>query len=164
MAIANPAVVGLDLVLPDRSYDFLAEGYDKKLLKGLLKLKSVAPVVLGQTIDEQGEIRSLFAPLVSLMSKDALGLVLINPDQDGIIRRILSSIQFGNENLPTLAPLMAERLGIDGHDGYINYSYGEPFDYISLQQVNAWLKNNDISQLSACTRSDGLQQALGKEF
>jgi len=147
MAIAQPSVVGLDLVLPDRSYDFLVEGHDKKLLAGLLKLKSVAPVVLGQTIDEKGKIRSLFAPLISLMGKDALGLVLVNPDPDGTIRRFHSSAQFGNNNLPTLAPLMAEKMGLGVNDRFINYSYGKPFDYISLQQVNTWLNDNDTSQL-----------------
>jgi len=143
MSIAQPSVVGLDLVLPDRSYDFLVEGHDKKLLAGLLKLKSVAPVILGQTIDEKGKIRSLFAPLISLMGKDALGLVLVNLDPDGTIRRFHSSAQFGNNNLSTLAPLMAEKMGLDVNDGFINYSYGEPFDYIPLQQVNTWLNDND---------------------
>lgn len=147
MAIAQPSVVGLDLVLPDRSYDFLVEGHDKKLLAGLLKLKSVAPIVLGQTIDEKDEIRSLFAPLVSLMGKDALGLVLVKLDSDGTIRRFQSSVQFGNNYLPTLAPLMAQRLNFNITDGFINYSYGKPFNYVPLQQINSWLEANDISQL-----------------
>ncbi len=147
MAIAQPSVVGLDLVLPDRSYDFLIQGHDRKLLAGLLKLKPVAPIVLGQTVDERGKIRPLFAPLVSLLDSNALGLVLLRTDSDGTIRGFRSSVQFDNSQIPTLAPLMAKRLNLTVTDGLINYSYGTNIDYVPLQQVNSWFETNDIAQL-----------------
>jgi len=153
MTLAKPAVVGMDLVLPDRSYDFLIEGNDKKLLAGLLKLKAEVPIVLGRTINEKGQLRALFAPLISLLGADALGLVIVQNDPDGTIRRFSTSAQFGNHIIPTLATLMAKKMGSVTGDGYINYSLGKSFTYIPLQQVNAWLNNNDISLLQEVFRS-----------
>ena len=43
MAAAKPAVVGLDIALPERSYQFLIPQYDQSLLQGLQKLKSQNP-------------------------------------------------------------------------------------------------------------------------
>ena len=88
MAVAQPSALGLDVVLPDRSYDFLVKGNDKTLLAGLIKLKSKTAIVLGQTINEKKQLRPLFAPLVSILGKDALGLVLVQKDSDGKIRRL----------------------------------------------------------------------------
>src|SRR5690606_20941896 len=39
MAVAQPAAVGLDIVLPERSYDAVAPGYDGALLRGLLEAR-----------------------------------------------------------------------------------------------------------------------------
>ena len=150
MTLAKPAVVGLDLVLPDRSYDFVIKGHDKKLLAGLLKLKAEVPIVLGQTINEKGQLRALFAPLVSLLGPDALGLVIVQNDPDGIIRRFSSSTQFGNHVIPTLTTLMAKKMGVVTGDGYIDYSLGKSFTYIPLQQVNAWLEENDVAGGKRC--------------
>ena len=46
MAIAKPAVVGLDIVLPERSYEFLIPRYDQSLLQGLLTARAQTPLVL----------------------------------------------------------------------------------------------------------------------
>ena len=149
MTLAKPAVVGLDLVLPDRSYDFLIKGHDKKLLAGLLKLKAEVPIVLGQTINEKGKLRALFAPLISLLGPDALGLVIVQNDPDGTIRRFNTSVRFGDHIIPTLATSMAKKMGSVTGDGYIDYSLGTSFTYIPLQQVNAWLEVNDTTELKS---------------
>ena len=59
MALAKPAVVGLDIILPDRSYDGVLPGSDKNLLKGILEARRVAPLVLGQTIEPSGTPRQI---------------------------------------------------------------------------------------------------------
>jgi hypothetical protein len=57
MTLAKPAVVGLDIVLPSRSYRFLAPidhpetNYDAILLRALLQTKREVPVLLAKTWD-----------------------------------------------------------------------------------------------------------------
>src|ERR1700751_1190573 len=43
LARAHPAVVGVDLVLPDRSYEPVLPGSDKALLQGLLEARRSYP-------------------------------------------------------------------------------------------------------------------------
>jgi len=48
LAAAQPAVVGIDIALPDRCYDeFLGRKFDRALASGLLSLRRVAPVGWG---------------------------------------------------------------------------------------------------------------------
>src|SRR5207245_2612454 len=49
---AKPAVVGLDIVFPERSYQHLIPGLDQSLLKGLLATRGQVPVVLARTVDD----------------------------------------------------------------------------------------------------------------
>jgi hypothetical protein len=45
----------LDVTLPQTSYDGLKPGLDAALLRGMLRLRNVAPLVLGITIDAAGK-------------------------------------------------------------------------------------------------------------
>jgi adenylate cyclase len=147
MAISQPAVLGIDLVLPDRSYDFLVEGNDRKLLASLLKLKATTKIVVAQTIDEKSQLRPLFAPLISILGREALGLVLVGSDNDGTIRRYETHIQFGRDKLPTFATLITEKQGTMAEGGLINYLPGSAFSYIPLQRVVSWLDDGKVEQL-----------------
>lgn len=147
MAQAKPRLVGLDLVLPDRSYDFLKPGYDRPLLEGLLQLRQVAPVVLAQTVEADGRLRPLFAPIVSMAGAGNVGVALVRVDRDGIVRRLMPAVPSNESPLPTLVGRMAERLRLAAGAGYIDYSLGEPFAYVALEQVVDWYGAGDSAAL-----------------
>ena len=85
MALARPAAVGLDIILPDRSYDGVMPGLDKQLLKGMLDARRSFPLVLGQTVDPSGSPRAI-QPLFLKMAGNA-GYALFPVDRDGVVRR-----------------------------------------------------------------------------
>lgn len=135
MAVAEPAAVGLDLILPDRSYDSLLPGYDKLLLSGILAARKSVPVILGMTVERTGRARTIYAPYISLAGKDALGYALIPLDYDQIARSYDENLGEGGAVLPTLAGQMARRMNVQPGNGIINYTLGDVFDYIPLHKL-----------------------------
>ncbi len=153
MVVAKPSAVGLDVVLPDRSFHFLIPQYDQPLVNGLVQLKAHAPIALAQTIDENGNLTSIFPPYLSAAGKDALGTAVICRDQDQVIRRFDETLCGQGETRPSLAGRMAESLGVkqDWH-GLINYAIGDPINYIAFQQVLDWFDVGNVSALTAAFR------------
>lgn len=151
LARARPAVVGFDVVLPVRSYDFLIPRQDLPLLMGLRSLSAVAPVVLGQSIDHQGTVRPIFPPYIAMAGgQGALASVTTCLDEDGVARRFTRDLCQADTPVTPLAARMAEHLNIkDTRKGYIDYSIGAPFQYLSLLEVLEWIKQGDEPRLRA---------------
>lgn len=151
MAVAKPLVLGLDVVLPDRSFQFLMPGYDQLLLQGQLKLKaSQVPVVLGQGIDDGGLPHPIFSPYVALAGKKALASVVVCMDSDSVVRLAGSTLCNGRDVENTLPGVMAEHLGVaTGQHGLIDYSVGGKLSYVPFLQVLDWLKQGDAAKLIA---------------
>jgi len=148
MAQARPAVVGLDVVFPDRSYDRLLPEYDRPLIAGLLRMRPAGvPLALGQTVDEQGRLRTIFPPVLAVAGQDSLGLVLFPLDSDDVARRYRASFDAGGAARPTLATRMGMALNAAPDDGLIDYGIGTAFSYIPLQQVLAWADAGDVANL-----------------
>lgn len=147
MAQARPSVVGVDISLPDRSYDFVLAGQDTKLLRGIVALRGVAPVVLGLTVDADGRVRRIFPPFVATAGRGAVGFVLLPLDPDRVVRRFSGMIAEGDREIPTLVGQMARRLGIEPRVGLIDYAVGETFDYVPLHDVLARYADGDIEAL-----------------
>ena len=149
MAAARPSVVGLDVVLPDHSYQFLAPGYDQVLLQGLLALRGKVPVVLSQSLDDEGNIRPIFSPFVSVAGADSLASPLVCLDSDGVPRRLDGIACEMQSHGASLAEVMAARLGVKhGWAGLIDYSLGAAFQYVPLTQVLAWAEQGNTEQLA----------------
>lgn len=147
MALAKPAVVGLDIVLPDKSYNFLIPDYDRPLLQGLAALRGIAPIVLAHSLDEHGNQRALFPPYISLAGSEAPGSVAVCRDADLVVRRFDES-DCGNATAPTLAGRMARQLGIEQHwSGFIDYAAGDPVSYLPLQKVLRWSDEGNDERL-----------------
>jgi class 3 adenylate cyclase len=167
MAIAKPSVVGLDIVLPSRSYRFLAPidhpetNYDAILLRALLQAKREVPVLFAKTWDF--EARSFRPILVDYVvasrpagnspvpgEADARSSVLVCADEDGIVRRFPdASCQPDGGNYGMAAKLAAYAGNSQVWSGYIDYSIGAPLRYIPLAEVFTWLENKDEAKLAA---------------
>lgn len=148
MAAAKPAVVGLDIVLPEHSYHFLVPRYDQPLLQGLLELHGQSPVVLGQTLDDDAQLRPVFPPYVAVSGGDALASVLLCLDDDGVARRFAEALCADKVRTATLAGKMAARIGLHQEwGGLIDYSVGDAFNYVPFLQVLEWYRNGDREKL-----------------
>ena len=150
MAQAKPAAVGLDIILPDRSYDTVLPGSDKKLLKGLLDARLTFPLVLGQTVDPSGAPRAI-QPLFVKIAGNA-GYALFPVDRDGVVRRFDERLGEGDQAVPTLAGQLARSLKVEPRPGYIDFWRGAPFNYVPLQQVLEWAEKGDDAALSGAFR------------
>jgi adenylate cyclase len=87
MALARPRAVGVDVVLPQASYDGIQAGLDAALARGILALRPVAPLVLGMTATMDGRLRPLHPLFANLATPAGLALVFVARDDDGVIRR-----------------------------------------------------------------------------
>lgn len=149
MAGARPSVVGMDIVLPDHSYQFLAPGYDQALLQGLLAVRGIVPVVLAQSLDDEGNIRPIFAPFVSVAGMDALASPLVCMDRDGVPRRLDDNECAKQSRGMTLSEGMSARLGVKHPwEGLIDYSLGSAFQYVPFTQVLNWHEQGNTEQLA----------------
>lgn len=149
MAGARPSVVGLDIVLPDRSYQFLAPGYDQSLLQGLIALRGNVPVVLSQSLDDQGNARPIFPPFVAVAGADAIAYPLVCLDRDGVPRRLDGAECANRARGMTLSESMSAKLGVKhAWSGMIDYSLGAAFQYVPFAQVLDWHERGDAAQLA----------------
>jgi adenylate cyclase len=146
LAQARPRAVGLDIVLPDRSFDGFAPGGDQALAVGLITLRRAAPIVLGITTRTDGSTRSVHAPLVA--AAGAAGFAELLQDDDGRIRRYDDRLGAHGEAVPTLVGEMARSLGVHAERGIIQYALGTGFDYVSLQDVLRWFDGGRTDELA----------------
>ncbi len=147
LAVGKPSVVGLDFSFPDRSYDTVLPGSDKKLLTGMLALKQVAPLIISITIDETGKTRQVYPPFLSVAGKDAQAFVLWSLDKDRVVRQYKPMLDLQGKALPTLAGSMAKYQQLDLNEGYIDFSIGEKINYIPLQQLLTLFDQQDFAHL-----------------
>ncbi|MDD4928541.1 MAG: adenylate/guanylate cyclase domain-containing protein [Gallionella sp.] len=150
LAAAHPSLVGLDVVLPERSYHFLIPRYDQPLLQGLAQLKSQSSVLLGRSVDGDGNFRKIFPPYVSVAGSDSLASVMVCLDNDGIARRFEENLCVENTPVRTLAGRMAELQGLGQKKlkGLVDFSVGDTFSYVSFLDVLSWYEKGDISKLT----------------
>ena len=150
MAVAKPAVVGLDIVLPERSYQFLIPEYDQSLLQGLQAARAQTPLVLAQTVEVNGEFRKVYEPIVTASGGNTLASVMVCPDDDGFVRRFDPNQCTVNAHGSMLVEKMAEQLsnakpGI----GLVDFGAGEPFEYIPFTRVLEWQAQGNAEQLTS---------------
>jgi class 3 adenylate cyclase/CHASE2 domain-containing sensor protein len=149
LAQARPAVVGLDIVLPERSYQFLIPQYDQSLLQGLQALQAQAPLVLAQTLDDNGAFRPVYAPYIAAAGGNAPASVVMCDDDDGVVRRFDPNLCTVNAQGSTLVEKMAAHLGkTKPGTGLVDFSAGEPFEYIPFLKVLEWQAQGDAGQLA----------------
>ncbi len=148
LAISDIRVLGIDISLPDRSFNSVIAGIDQHLLRGLLLLKKKAPVVLGITVDQNGRQRRIYPPYLSVVGKQGRGLVLWEKDADRVVRRYRHHYFESSQRILTLVGQMAEHLQLTPPaTGLIDYSRGALIQYIPMQTVIQWYEQKNFQQL-----------------
>lgn len=159
LAQVKPSVVGLDLVLPSKSYRDMqssrVKDYDLALLTGLHALAKVSPVVLSETWDGlQGRFRPIFPSFVTVARRSSKGDPTASPvvceDADDIVRSYP-----GRKCQPTTAAVpqaarMAAQLGnVQDWSGEINFALGGPMTTVSIVEVLQWVNSGATEKLRA---------------
>lgn len=148
MSRAKPIVVGIDVALPEHSYDFLIPRYDQKLTDGLRALSSESTIVLAQTLDENGNFRSVFPLYIEASGSDSLALTVVCADKDGVSRRANPNLCTVNAQGATLTEAMASRLGKKYETrGMVDFSIGEDFNYVPFHKVLEWAERGNDDEL-----------------
>lgn len=130
MAQAEPAAVGIDVVLPERSYDSVLPGADMLLTRSIAEARRAYPLVLALTVGPDGKTREIHRPFLAAAGPDGAGHALFPLDSDGAIRRFDEQSGFVGQ--------MARRLRAEPRVGYIDFSRGSRFDYLKFHEVLAW--------------------------
>ena len=143
MRAARPAVLGVDVVLPARSFEGVLPGSDLLLTRGLVQARSAYPLVVALTVSPAGTPRAVHPPFLGAVGGEGAGYAVFPVDRDGVIRR------FDERSLeaPLFAAQMARRLGIEPRGGIIDYSRGAPFDYVPFHRVLEWHAREELGSL-----------------
>jgi len=165
MTVARPTVVGMDVIMPDRSYRFLSPSdnpqtnYDVILVRALLQAKSRFPIVFAKRFDE--DARQFKPVLVDFVvaarapgkspvpgENDPRASVLVCPDDDGVVRRFPdASCNLEASGFGIAAKLAAWAGNAQEWSGFIDYSIGGPFRYLPLNEVLKWADASDEAKL-----------------
>jgi class 3 adenylate cyclase/CHASE2 domain-containing sensor protein len=149
LTIARPRAVGVDIELPERSYDFVQPGLDAALLQSLHGLRSVAPLVLARGVDQGGRVKPVFLPFLAVAGADGAGLATWPIDQDVTVRRFDERQGEGGAAVPTLSGVLARRLKAATDPGLIDFALGPRFGYTPAHDVAAWAAAGDEAKLRA---------------
>jgi adenylate cyclase len=161
---AKPAVVGIDIVLPDRSFEVIAPNTDKLLIRGLLDARRNYPVVLALTVDPAGATRKVHPPFIGAAGPQSTGYALFPLDRDGKVRRFDEHIAEDGTQVPTLVGQMARKLDKNVSAGYIDYSRGALFAYTPLHDVLAWIESGDTGAIERAFRGKPVLLGMLQQF
>ena len=138
IAGAHPRAIGIDLVLPERSYEAFHAGLDQPLLQGLAAARANGVLVASLTIDGRTRAaRTIHAPFLAILGEQGLGIGLLGRDADGVTRRFSLAVPTEDGGYPTLAGRICRRLSRQCSDGMIDYALDAPLKYVSLRDVLA---------------------------
>lgn len=143
---ARPAVVGLDIVLPDRSYEAVAPGLDSALARGFILSRAAFPTILAQTTDEGGQPRPIYPAFVTAAGTQP-GFALWAPGEDGVFRRFDDRLGERGEQVPTFTGEIVKALGTAPKTGYIDFAHGPAFDYVPFIDVLQAIESGDDTNL-----------------
>lgn len=138
LARAKPRAVGVDIVLPERSFDKIVPGLDLAMMRGLLDLKRSSVLVYVQTVNSKGRIVPVQPNYRNIVTEAQLGVDQQFRDPDGVSRRFGRLVADDGAVVPTLVSQLLGGLGIAAGEGYIDYSLGAPLQYIPIHTIAGW--------------------------
>lgn len=137
LAKARPRAVGVDIALPERSFDSILPGSDLAIMRGLLDLKRATVLVFVQTVSDNRRLVPIQSNFRNILLAENVGVDQQEVDPDLTSRRFSASIPaMDGTQLPTLAAQLLRRLQIPVQSGYIDYSVGAPLAYVPLHEVS----------------------------
>ena len=136
IAAARPRAIGIDVPLPDRSYDATRPGSDHALLLGLAAARQNGPFVATLAIDPQTRgARTIHAPFLAVLREERLAIGLLARDADGVTRRFSLAVPTEDGTFPTMTGRLCMALGARCDDGLLDFALGPPFRYVPLHAV-----------------------------
>ena len=138
LAKAKPRAVGVDIVLPERSFDGIVPGLDLAMMRGLLDLKRSTALVYVQTVDSRARLVPVQPNYRNIVTPDNLGVDQQVRDPDSVSRTFGEMRYRDGEVVPTLVSQMLRGLKRSAGEGYIDYSLGEPVQYIPIHAIKDW--------------------------
>lgn len=129
MKDARPAAVGVDMVLPARSFDAVQPGADMLLTRSLAEARQAYPLVIALTVGADGRTRPVHRPFLAAVGEQGTEHAYFPTESDGVIRRYQD---------PAFAGQIARRLGIVPTAGYIDFARGKPFEFVPFHEVLKW--------------------------
>ena len=138
LAKAKPRAVGVDFVLPERTFENIAPGIDLAMMRGLLDLKRATKLVYVQTLDSQGRLVEVQPNYRGIIGPENLGLDQHYRDPDSVSRRFGPMTLDAGAEAPTLVSQLLKSVGRPPDEGYIDYSLGTPLPYVPLHQIPEW--------------------------
>jgi adenylate cyclase len=138
VAGAKPLAIGLDLPLPERSFDNFRPGLDGALFAGLAEAVRATPFVAVLTVDPATRgVRRIHTPYLALLGERRLGLGLQATDEDGVARRFTLDVPTEDGGFPTLVGRLCREMQRACSEGLIDYGLGEPILAVPLKNVLA---------------------------
>jgi adenylate cyclase len=154
LALAKPLAVGMDINLPDRSFDAILPGLDLAFIRGLVAIKAQAPLAVALGVTRSNSLINVHAPFLRMLGDEAFGLDKIIEDPDRVPRQfypeqIVQGLTIGAKNAGTTKGVMlpfdmriAEALGRKVKGGFIDYAVGGTIDYVPITDVVSWVDSN----------------------
>lgn len=146
--LAKPSVVGMDIVLPDRSYEAVVPGIDRELMRGLLQVRSEVPVFFAQTLDDTNRPRPIFAGFRALIGEDRFASAVLCLDEDSVLRRHMADGCADSGSSSALASKMAQALGVSDRGlGLIDFRAGGMIEPIPMHRIIDLYKQGEHGKL-----------------
>jgi adenylate cyclase len=138
LAKSGARAVGVDIVLPERSFDGIVPGLDLAMMRGMLDLKRSTVLVYVQTVDSRGHLVPVQPNYRNIVTPENLGVDQHLRDPDSVSRRFGELRARDGTVIPTLVSQMLAAMGKGVGEGYIDYSLGLPLDYVPIHEVADW--------------------------
>jgi adenylate cyclase len=138
LAKAKPLAVGVDFVLPERSFDKISPGIDLAMMRGLLDLRRSTRLVYVQAVNAEGKLIAVQPNYRNIIQEENLGVDQHLRDPDGVSRRFGHLAGDDGEEIPSLVSQLLRALKQPMDQGYIDYSIGAPLEYVPIHEIAAW--------------------------
>jgi class 3 adenylate cyclase/CHASE2 domain-containing sensor protein len=138
LARAKPRAVGVDVTLPERSFDRILPGSDLALMRGMLDLKRSTALVFVQTVSDRRGVVPIQANFRGIIEPENAGADQQTFDPDLASRRYEAPRFEDGTRVVTLAGRILQRIGHPVREGYIDYSVGMPLGYVPMHVLGTW--------------------------
>ena len=144
---SDVSAIGLDIVLPSRSMNRYLPGQDEILMSTLLDAQHTVPLEIAITFDEVGAPRPVYPAFKAAAGKTGVGMSIFPRDRDQVARRFDERIATDGTEIPTFTGNLARLLNTPPGTGFIDYSIGEKFDYLPINEVLKQAQSGNFVEL-----------------